>query len=74
MKIYKLILCLGAFAFLYSCGSDPVKRCQDRRKVMRDAVCQAVAAHEGTDTYNESLMACLYQQTEYSDCNSEGYF
>ncbi len=74
MKIIKLIVCSYLLASFTSCGSDPVKRCQDRRKVMRDAVCQAVAAHTGTSTYNESLVACAYQQTEYADCEKESYF
>ncbi|TGL60742.1 hypothetical protein [Leptospira sarikeiensis] len=62
------------FSFL-SCGSDPVKRCEDRRKVMRDAVCQAVGAHEpGTQSYNDILTACLLESNHFSDCQNETYF
>ncbi|TGK02840.1 hypothetical protein EHQ53_05040 [Leptospira langatensis] len=74
MKLKNAILC-GLFLILLSnCGSNPVQRCQDRRKVMRDAVCQAVSAHIGTSTYNDSLVACLLQDNEYNDCSKESYF
>ncbi|EIE02984.1 hypothetical protein LEP1GSC185_0877 [Leptospira licerasiae serovar Varillal str. VAR 010] len=42
---------------------------------MRDAVCQAVGAHEpGTESYNSILLSCLMENSHYNECKSENYF
>ncbi|TGK39759.1 hypothetical protein [Leptospira andrefontaineae] len=75
MKVRTIVFCLILIFGFISCGSNPVERCQDRRKIMRDAVCQAVAAHDpGTESYNNILLACLVENNHFNECESEGYF
>ncbi|PKA17976.1 hypothetical protein [Leptospira haakeii] len=75
MKVRNLVFCLILIFGFISCGIDPVERCQDRRKVMRDAVCQAVGAHQpGTESYNNILLSCLMENNHYNECKSEDYF